>query len=116
MSAIVELELPSGAVVVAEATSVGGGFRELSPGQPVRRKLVDVAKEMGDALGVVAGALESLTPRAPDTIVVETSVEIGTGGAIKLFSADAKGGLKVTLTWSAKSAAMGASKESAPGS
>ena len=115
MSAIVELELPSGAVVVAETTDVGGGFHELSPGQPVRRKLVDVAKELGDALGVLAGALESLTPRAPDTIVVETSVEIGTGGAVKLFGADVKGGLKVTLTWSAKSAATGASKDSAAG-
>ena len=99
---IIELELPSGRIVVAEAYGAGGAFRALGAGERLRRKLTDVADELRETLSVIAEQLENLTPRQPDKIAIELAVDIASGGAIKILAGDVKGGLKVSLTWEAK--------------
>lgn len=102
MSTIVELKLPSGNSVFAVAEDVSGRFREMSAGKSGERTLGTVADELRETLTVIAGAIENLTPRAPDKIGLEVSFEIGTNGVLKLLGADAKGGIKVSLAWENK--------------
>ena len=105
MAQEIKLELPSGRTVVAVASG-DGGFQEYGTRGPVTRKLTEIADELRETLSVMAASLESLTPRQPDEIALEMNVEIGSGGALKIFAADIKGGMKITLKWdNAKSAA-----------
>lgn len=102
MATTVELQLPSGKNVIAVAEDASGQYRNFAAGTSGRRSLADVAEELRETLTVVAGALENLTPRAPDKVGLELSFEIATNGVLKLLGADAKGGIKVTLTWETK--------------
>lgn len=98
MAQEIKLELPSGGTVFAVASGKGG-FEEYATPGPVTRKLTEIADELRETLSVLAGRLESLTPRQPDEITLEMNVEVGSGGALKILTADIKGGMKVTLKW-----------------
>ena len=102
MAITIELKLPSGKSVYAETADVSGQFNQLAATKSGGRSLTDVVTDMRETLTVIAGALDDLTPRAPDKVAVELSFELGTNGVLKLLGADAKGGIKVALTWDAK--------------
>lgn len=98
MSREIKLLLPSGKEIRA-AVQDSGETRPYSARDDIARKLSDIADELRETLSVLAASLESLAPRQPDSVAMEMSVEVGSGGALKILTADVKGGLKVTLKW-----------------
>lgn len=98
MSGEIKLLLPSGNEILA-AVQDGGAPQPYGAREGIARKLSDVADELRETLSVLAASLESLAPRQPDSIAMEMTVEVGSGGALKILTADVKGGLKVTLKW-----------------
>lgn len=101
MSQIIEIELPSKRTIQAEVTAPVGTFQEMAVGDTIRRKLTDIADELRETVSVVADKLDGL---GPDKVTIEVSMEIGTNGALKFFGADAKSGLKISLSWDKKTA------------
>lgn len=106
MAELIELELSDTRKVLVEVESsdVGkDGFRDLcaegGTGGRVTRKLSDVAEELKDIMNGIAEKVREAGPGVPDRTTVEMSVNLGTGGALRFLGADARGGIKVTLTW-----------------
>lgn len=102
MTQTVEFELPSGKSLLIQVDEAPGQFREMGAGQNIKRKVEDIIGNMRETIEVLSNAFTAIGPRAADKTTVDFSFEISTNGLIKLLGADAKGGVKVSLTWENK--------------
>lgn len=103
MAKITKLTLPNNRAVYVEAEEVKpSGPQDLSSGddKSIAEEAFDV---VSSTLAEVASNLEQhlseFGAKGPQKVVVEIHAEIKGGGSVFIVSGEAKGGLKVQLTW-----------------
>jgi|WetSurMetagenome_2_1015567.scaffolds.fasta_scaffold120054_2 hypothetical protein len=101
MRQLIELTLDDGKSVFVEAeTEPSGSYRELSGGK--QESVKKAFSMVSETLAAIAADIESQLcklARGPDKVTVELIADIKTGGNLFLFSGNAKGGIKLQLTW-----------------
>ena len=102
MAHVIVYDLPSGAKVEFEVAGAGvSEERKFSTlGQRVAGGALEAAlAPLKEAMEVVARGLDGLKALGPDKVEVEMSAELSTGGVVKVFLGEGKGGIKVKLAW-----------------
>ncbi len=104
MSEPLQLKLPSGKIIFADATSAppDENWGELAAKKSNIFDAAEVFDSLRETLAVAAEKLCEIGPRTPDKVTLEMNVEIASGGVIKILAGEAKGGLKVALSWDNK--------------
>lgn len=101
MAKTITYELPSGKSVEFEVSDSGPRTRDFaSGGAPEKGGPLDAAMEkLTETLAVFAKGLDTIEKFGPDKLELEVSAELGPGGVVKFFLGEAKGGLKITMSW-----------------
>ena len=99
MTRTIALKLPSGRTVLTEIEAGDGEWQQMAAGAKGTGVFEDSIQTLREMLESAASGLDRIGPRRPDTVTLELSVELASGGVIKLLGGSAKGGLKVSMTW-----------------
>ena len=105
MGHVIVYDLPSGAKVEFEVAGTGEpASRNFSAGGSLGARVAGGALEaalapLKETMAVVARSLDGLKALGPDKVEVEMSAELSTGGVVRVFLGEGKGGIKVKLAW-----------------
>lgn len=100
MPRTITYELPSGKSVEFEVSDSGPRTRDFAAGASDKGGPLDAAMEkLTETLEVLAKGLDKIEKIGPDKLSLEVSAELGPGGVVRLFLGEAKGGLKITMSW-----------------
>lgn len=101
MAKTITYELPSGKTVEFEVSDSGPRTRDFAAGSATDKggPLDEAMEKLTETLAVFTKGLDAIEKIGPDKLSLEISAELGPGGIVKFFLGEAKGGLKITMSW-----------------
>lgn len=101
MAETITYELPSGKTVEFELGETFSRTRDFGAGASKDKggPLDTAMEKLVETLAVFAKGLDTIENFGPDKLELEVSAELGPGGMVKFLLGEAKGGLKIKMSW-----------------